>query len=117
MGEHGFGAIDGFQGSNEDGDGFVGFAADDVAAEVHAVGEVDVERAAMHVHGFVLGSASTLVGVAAGVFDADVGLSFDDGAGEAGAVGEDADEDAAEEIAGDGLGEAGVEGAGEAGHE
>lgn len=87
------------EGTDEDGGGFVDLAGDDVEAEVHAVGEVDVGSASASVHGFVARSAPTGVGVGGTVLDADVGFGFDDAADEECAVVESACESAAEERA------------------
>jgi hypothetical protein len=94
---HGVDAFDGLEGADEDGDGLVGFPADDVEAVVHAIGEVDVGGARGCVHGLVAGCAPGAEAVGGAVADAEVGLGLDDEPGEARAVGEDADEEGAEQ--------------------
>jgi hypothetical protein len=107
--------VGGFEGAYEDGDRFVGLAADDIEAEVHAVGEVDVGGAGGSVHGLVAWRAASGETVAAAVVDAEVGLDLDDASGEACAVGEDADEGGTEEARGEEVWREGEGVAGEAG--
>jgi hypothetical protein len=104
----------GFEGAHKDRDGLVGLAADDVEAEVHAVGEVDVGGARLMVHRLVARSAASVETVAAAVADAEVGLDLDDATGEACAIGKNTDEGGAEQPWGEEMGREGEGVAGEA---
>ena len=105
----------GLQGADETGGGDVGSLGDDVAAEVHAVGEVDVGGAAVEVHAVVARGVVVVVGVGGAIGCAEVGFGFDDGSGGASAVLEMADEGFSEQGAGDGDGVAAIEASGESG--
>ncbi len=95
--EHGFDALGGFEGPDEDGVREVDFAGGNIHAVVHAVGEVDIGGAGRSVHGLGSFSAAAFMGVSGFVFWTEIGLGFDDDACEACAVGEDADEPGTEE--------------------
>lgn len=104
IGSHGFDAVDRLQSTEEDRDGLIWLAADDVGAVVHAVGEVDIEGAGLGVHGLVAWRPPSSEGVRGAIVDAEVGLGLDDGGAENFARIERADKRRAEQGAGEGHG-------------
>jgi hypothetical protein len=104
---HGFEAVEGIEGADEDSSGFAGTMRGDVEAVVHAVDEVDIGVSGWAEEDCVVGSeAAGRVGCR--VDEAEVGFDFDDAGGEAFAL-EVADEELAEEGPGYSVGGAGVE--------